>query len=118
MDCPENHVIFNEGDQGEEMYYILEGEVALTKYVEGRNIEVARLKAGDIFGEMALIRNQPRTTTATTTMPTRLLKITKDNFAEKMKGNSEFAFHLLKSLTQRLEDTTNELMMLKFVISG
>jgi CRP-like cAMP-binding protein len=51
-------------------------------------------------------------------MPTGLLRITKDNFAEKMKGNSEFAFHLLKSLTKRLDDTTNELMMLKFVISG
>lgn len=118
MEFKADQIIFNEGDSGNEMFYILEGDVIIEKNVEGRSIEVARLKQGDIFGEMALISEKPRTASAVTATDVRLLVIKKDNFASKMSENPDFAFHVTKSLAKRLEATTDELIMLKYVISG
>jgi CRP-like cAMP-binding protein len=118
MEYSAGHVLFHEGDEGREMFYILEGEVLISKNIEGRNIEIARLGEGDIFGEMALIREHPRTATAITATDARLLSITRENFEEKMRDNPGFAWHIMNSLAKRLEKTTDELMMLKYIISG
>ena len=118
MNFPADYVLFTEGDEGKKMFYILDGEVSISKEVEGRNIEIVRLQPGDIFGEMALIREHPRTATAKTATEANLIAITKENFAEKMKDNPKFAWHIMKSLAKRLENTTSELIMLKYIISG
>ena len=54
-------VLFNEGDEGEEMYIIRSGKVAIKKRVAHGEITVAVLEKGDFFGEMAMLERIPRT---------------------------------------------------------
>lgn len=53
-------VLFREGDPGEHLYVVLEGEMIITKEIAGAEEALDFLARGDIFGEMALIDDQPR----------------------------------------------------------
>lgn len=68
-DFPAGAVVFEEGDPGSRMYVIQSGEVRILKIVSGREIELARLTAGEAFGEMALLEGQPRSATAVVALP-------------------------------------------------
>lgn len=58
-------VIFHEGDEGQEMYVVLEGKVMISKFIPGGGEEaLAILKRGDFFGEMSLIDGEPRSADA------------------------------------------------------
>jgi CRP-like cAMP-binding protein len=54
-DFPAGAVVFEEGDPGSRMYVIQSGAVRILKRVGAREIELARLGAGEAFGEMALL---------------------------------------------------------------
>jgi CRP/FNR family transcriptional regulator len=60
----ESEVIFEEGSFGSEMYVIHSGKVKLFRRSDGVDIEVGMLRAGDFFGEMAIVDNAPRSTNA------------------------------------------------------
>lgn len=61
----EGEVLFHEGEPGDRMYIVLEGQVMISKYIPGAGEEaLAFLERGDYFGEMALIDNQPRSAEA------------------------------------------------------
>jgi CRP-like cAMP-binding protein len=58
-------VLFREGEAGDRMYVVLEGQVMISKFIPGAGEEaLAFLERGDYFGEMALIDNQPRSAEA------------------------------------------------------
>ena len=58
-------LLFQEGDEGSEMYVILEGRVMISKYIPGAGEEaLAILERGDFFGEMSLIDGEPRSADA------------------------------------------------------
>ncbi|MCB0168798.1 MAG: cyclic nucleotide-binding domain-containing protein, partial [Anaerolineae bacterium] len=57
-------VVYQEGDESENMYVILDGQVSVFKIDDqGRELELARLAAGDFFGELALLDSRPRSAT-------------------------------------------------------
>jgi CRP-like cAMP-binding protein len=57
--------LFQEGDEGSEMYIILEGRVIISKFIPGAGEEaLAILERGDFFGEMSLIDGEPRSADA------------------------------------------------------
>jgi CRP-like cAMP-binding protein len=57
-------VIFNEGDPGDAAYLIREGSVSLMRKTDSGLVPVATVKAGMLFGEMALLDGSPRMATA------------------------------------------------------
>lgn len=57
--------LFSEGDEGNEMYVVLDGKVLISKYIPGAGEEaLAILERGDFFGEMSLIDGEPRSADA------------------------------------------------------
>jgi CRP-like cAMP-binding protein len=56
-------VVFNEGDVGKSFYVIIVGAVSVQKKRDGQDVVVARMGAGECFGEMALVRDDVRTAT-------------------------------------------------------
>ena len=53
-------IIIKEGDTGESVYIIKEGRVNVTKEVDGKEVHIAYIKAGQIFGEMSMIDMSPQ----------------------------------------------------------
>ena len=52
--------IIREGEQGDSMYFVLEGDVVVTKDMNGHSKELKKYSKGDYFGELALLNNTPR----------------------------------------------------------
>ena len=52
--------IIKEGEEGRELFFLVEGEAYASKVIEGAAKEVKQYKTGDYFGELALLKNEPR----------------------------------------------------------
>jgi CRP-like cAMP-binding protein len=74
-------VVVRERDLGDNLFVILEGDVAVTRETDaGGNVDVAMLKRGDVFGEIALLDQVPRTSTVRTVTGVRLLILGRADF--------------------------------------
>jgi CRP-like cAMP-binding protein len=78
--CKPGEVIFREGDESTEAYWVTSGRVEITLRSGSVGLPVARLGPGEIFGEMGLIDNKPRSATTTALGPTELEVVTEDEF--------------------------------------
>jgi MFS family permease/antitoxin (DNA-binding transcriptional repressor) of toxin-antitoxin stability system len=83
VEVPPGAVIMRKGEPGNWFYVIADGEVEVTR--DGR--PVARLGPGAYFGEIALLRDVPRTATVTATTPTTLLVLERADFLEAVTGH-------------------------------
>jgi AAA family ATP:ADP antiporter len=88
-------VLFAEGDEGSELFFIVSGQVEAARH--GDTAFVA--DRGETVGTLALIDDQPREFTATTTRHTRTLVIQRDDFFELMRDHFDLVEGLLTHLT-------------------
>jgi CRP-like cAMP-binding protein len=102
-------VLFHEGDEGEEMYIIRSGKVAIKKRVPHGEIVVAVLEKGDFFGEMAMLEHIPRTAGAEVTEDGDLIVIGSDVFGDMVKSNPEIGVRMLRKYSLRLRETTKQI---------
>ncbi|KAL8184924.1 UNVERIFIED_CONTAM: hypothetical protein K2H54_032518, partial [Gekko kuhli] len=77
-----DEMIIQEGDEGRTFFYILSGQVEVTMNVEGREEHIRVLKAGDHFGELALIRNIRRTASCRAEDEVICIAVAKEDFQE------------------------------------
>lgn len=101
--------IIKEGDEGEELYIILAGEVKVHK----QETDIVTLRDGDHFGEMALITKAARSADVTAVKHTKLLRIVRPDFFQIIRNEPALATKLLWSflqvLSERLRTTSEEL---------
>lgn len=90
--------LFHEGDKGEKMYVLLEGEIDI--FLGDFVLETAR--PGALIGEMALIDDSPRTANAVAKTPCRLAQIDRRRFHFLVQQTPHFATHVMKILADRL----------------
>jgi CRP-like cAMP-binding protein len=103
------HVLFHEGEDGEEMYIIQAGHVAIKKKVkDGTETTLAVLEKGDFFGEMALLERQPRSATAECMEECDLIVINGETFGDMIKSNPEIAVRMLRKQSIRLRETNRQ----------
>lgn len=97
----DNTMIFCENEPGNELYIIQGGKVKITKIVN-EEVLLAVLKPGDIFGEMALLENKPRSASAITFGDVNLLVINKQNFEGMVQAQPQLATRLIQLLSERI----------------
>jgi CRP-like cAMP-binding protein len=74
-------LVIREGDAGQGLFVVLSGEVEVSKrQAGGGELSLARLRAGDVFGEMSLLSNQPTTATVTAARPSTILFLAREYF--------------------------------------
>jgi CRP-like cAMP-binding protein len=74
-------VIIREGDAGQGLFVVLAGEVEVSKrQANGSELGLARLRAGELFGEMSLLNNQPTTATVRAARPSTILFLAREYF--------------------------------------
>jgi CRP-like cAMP-binding protein len=97
--------IFMDGDYGDSLYIIIDGEVSIIKEKK----EIALLGNGKCIGEMALLDQEPRSADAICITSCILLKIDQLGFYELMANNQIIMKEIIKLLTKRLRDTNKKL---------
>ncbi len=104
-------ILFNEGDPGDSFYIILSGAVEI--FVPQINKYLATLKAGDMFGELALILGIPRTASVKAVEKTRLFVIDKIGFKKILQEQSNIAEVIFEALSQHKEELSQRQQQLR-----
>jgi CRP-like cAMP-binding protein len=97
-------VIVQENEFGETAYVILEGQVEVSKQVDGQNVHLAYLGARETFGEMSMIDEKPRSATVTAVTETLVNEIRRDDFFSSFQTDPQVALQLLRVLFERLRE--------------
>jgi len=84
---PERTIIIREGDEGDKFYIIRSGRVAVLKEREGKEEVLTELGPGDFFGELALLRREPRAATVRALEEVELLSLSRELFIETVEAS-------------------------------
>lgn len=107
---PRNATIFHEGDRADALYILQQGQVKiLLTDVNGRETIVSTLRAGECFGEMALIDSEERCAQVVTMAPCQLLVIASSEFRRLLGESPELSIALLRQLSERLRQANRNI---------
>jgi CRP-like cAMP-binding protein len=104
--------VFQEGDTGDQMFIIQEGNVKVTKNVGGREHVLSTLGKGDFFGEMAIVNNVRRTATVTAVTEVHLLAFNREGFLSMVTKNARIALNIIDKLCRRLQNMNTQIQHL------
>lgn len=102
VDFPADHVIARQGEIGTGLFVIIEGAVKVVR----DGAELARMGAGDFFGEMSVIDGLPRVAQVATTAPTRCLALASWEFEQLLLEHPAIGLSILRGLSGRLRART------------
>ena len=95
----DNQTLFQAGEPGESLFLVREGEVELfIKDTTGQKIILDITRAGDFFGEIALLDSGPRTATALALTPTELIELDRGDLMLLFQKQPEAALHMLAAM--------------------
>jgi MFS transporter, NNP family, nitrate/nitrite transporter len=104
-----NQVVFREGDPGDTLYVILSGTVRVSHTNEqGQEVELATLKAGDIFGELALIDGEPRSAAISTIAPCQFFLLGRHDFLTFISKSPWMLANLLVGLSTKIRQSVEK----------
>jgi CRP-like cAMP-binding protein len=101
--------LFEKGDEGDAAFIIIDGEVEVLVPVDGGEQSVAILGEGEIFGELAVICDQARSTAIAARSELEVLRLDRNVVLNLMREFPDISLEMVRILAQRLERTTNEL---------
>ena len=117
--CGESHilvdegsVIFREGERGYSAFLIERGEVEISVQRNGEDMRLASRGPGEVFGEMAIIDDQPRSATVTAVRPCQLLMITRDQLVNRIEQTDPVLRMCLRVILQRFRSTLLRLQVM------
>ena len=105
-------MIFSEFEPGDAFYLIQSGRVELVKIIGDIEKTLDIQQPSEMFGEMAILENSPRSATAIALDTVKVLEFNRQNFEILMLGNPKIAFTLLKMFTKRIYDSKRRFMIL------
>lgn len=109
-----DEIVFHQGDPGHEMFILLKGRVRLlVASIDGTDIPVMELNAGDFFGEMSLLENAPRSGTIQVLEDSLAIVINENNFESVVMEQPDLVFRIMKGMSKRIRQLNEELAQLK-----
>jgi hypothetical protein len=104
VNCPQFSHIVRQGQRGEAMYLVLEGELRALSIVEGKESPLTTIPAGDWFGEISLLDHGPRSADVIANKDSILLKLSSEAFERLLREAPALAIPFLLVLTRTLAD--------------
>jgi len=105
---PKNSIVITEGDSSNSLYVILSGEVKVfVSDEDGKTNTISRYSAGDYFGELSLIDEEPRSASVETISKCKIAILSRNYFVGYIERHPRVAISLLKGVSQRLRVTTD-----------
>lgn len=112
---PRHAVILSEGEESDSLYIIQSGRVKVYLSDEtGKEITLAILGPGSYLGEIAMLDGAPRSASVMTLEKATLLRISRGAFRDFLARNPDIAFEIIRLLTIRIRNTTEQVRNLAF----
>ena len=99
---PKNTMICSEAEPGDELYIIQKGAIRVSKIVDDKEVLLALLKPGDIFGEMALLENKPRSASGIAHEDLSVMVVNRANFQRMVQSQPQIVTRLTQLLAERI----------------
>jgi signal transduction histidine kinase len=106
--CQPGEIVFFEGDEGDTMYLIWSGRVAIIKGDVDSPVILSFQGPGGIFGEMAILENQPRSATVVALERLRLLEINRQRFDQLLSETPSASRSIMENLSAQLRRASQE----------
>ena len=106
---PKGTLVMKQGDRGNCAYLVQSGSVIVFTENNGKRVELGKLELGQIFGEMSLIFNEPRSASVQAYEDSNLIVITRETFEEKLTKTDPTLRAVMAMLTERITNVNNSL---------
>jgi len=106
-------IIFRQGEIGDSMYVVQEGEVEVFVEKDDKEVRLRVLGEGESVGEMAIFTREVRSATVRALGRVRVLTVDKRNFLARVQEDPSLAFRILETLSRRIRDLSDEVVLLK-----
>ena len=106
-------IIIQQGDEGNCMYVIQEGQVEVILENDGKEIKVGVRDPGEFFGEMAIFDRDVRSATIRSLGQSRILTVDKKNFMRRVHEDPSLAFRLVEIMSKRIRELGEEIARLQ-----
>jgi len=120
MNFKAGETVIEEGDEGSWAFVILSGKVKVLKQTGSGEVTLTIMETGQVFGEMALIEDRPRSATVKAETDIKLRVINRQQFNELLKENPSTLVPIMKTLFERLRQVSEMLAekMITDTVSG
>lgn len=105
----DGEIIIKQGEEGDCLFVIQQGKVAVIDETDGNEHKLAELKVSEFFGEMGLFEKDVRSCTIKAIGDTKVLTIDKKNFYRTIQKDPSIAYRLLEKMSFRLRETNKKL---------
>lgn len=110
--------IIREGEAGDCMYVIQQGEADVMRSLDGVQTVVDRMVAGDIFGEIAIVEKTERTSTVRAVTEVHAITVDRETFLRRVKEDPTLALNVLRVVAGRVRRLDSEIARLKQALAG
>jgi len=101
--------LIKEGEESADLYWILEGELIVTKKIKDRIVvELGKIKSGELVGEMAFLDQQPRSATVKAVEKCKIMTLHYDDFSNMIEAQPKWMKKIFQTLCNRIR-AANEL---------
>jgi len=105
--------IIRHGEEGDCMFVVQEGRVEVLQNRQGQQVQLAVLRPGDFFSEMALFEREVRSATVRALGEARVLTVDKRTFLRRVHEAPSLAYRLVQTMSQRIRRLNAELAQTK-----
>ena len=109
----DGEIVFRQGDLGECLYVVQEGQVEVVDETGGRETLLRVAGKDELLGEMAVFERERRSATIRARGQARLLTIDRKNFLRRINEDPSLAFNVVQRMSQRVRDLSAELVKLR-----
>lgn len=109
----DGEVIITEGDIGDCMYVVQEGQVEVFTVRGGKEVRLAVRGEGEFIGEMAIFEREVRSANVRALGPVRLLTIDRKNFLRRIHEDPSLAFRVVETMSRRIRELSEEVARMK-----
>ena len=112
-DYQDGEIIVRQGDVGDSMFVIQEGQIEVLKETDGEQTRLRIAKEGEFMGEMAIFERVDRSATVRAKGKVRVLTIDKKNFLRRVHEDPSLAFRIAQTMSSRIRELSDEIARLK-----
>ena len=105
--------IINQGDVGDCMFVIQEGQVAIVQEKDGQEIFLGVRGAGEFLGEMAIFEHELQSASVRALSLVRVLTVDKKNFLRRVHEDPSLAYRLVQTLCRRVRELSAVITLLQ-----